>query len=189
MYYIMNWRVPLGDAAIQLRFLERHRGAWMLGARFEPDQEPPNPLRMRFNPDTSGSVLLDLYQSPVVLMSKRLVTTLQSAGVDNLDLYPATILDEETNTLHESHVAVNIIGTVSAADVAQSELDPRVPERELTAAFDKLVIDEAKARGQLLFRLAERVGAIVVHERVKDTVDEAKFQTIGFMEPEDWMSF
>jgi hypothetical protein len=37
---------------------------------------------------------------------------------------------------------------------------------QLTVLFESLVIDEAKAQGQLLFRLAESVSTILIHEKV-----------------------
>ncbi len=64
------------------------------------------------------------------------------------------------------YLAVNIIGTIAAADMLKSVVldDPDGPL--ITVIFESLVIDEAKAGGHLFFRLAESVSTVVVHEKV-----------------------
>jgi hypothetical protein len=52
--------------------------------------------------------------------------------------------------------------------------------------FNSLAIDEAAAGGALLFRLAESVNAIVVHERVRRHLEASGITTLTFIEPEDW---
>ncbi len=189
MYYVMQAADPVGQPLIRLQRVDEYTESWMSGARFAPTREPPNPLRMRFHPQTEGTLLRDLYQAPICLMSKRLILILRDVGVDNLDLYPAIILDEARGQSHETHSAVNIIGVVSAADLRETVFDPLVPERVMTAAIDKLVIDERATRGQFLFRLAENVQAIVVHEKVVEHVKAANLGTIAFLEPQEWFSF
>jgi len=50
-----------------------------------------------------------------------------------------------------------------------------------------LVIDEAKTRGALLFRLAESVNGIVVHETIKNAIEATGIDTLTFMPPEEWV--
>ena len=51
-------------------------------------------------------------------------------------------------------------------------------------SFDSLAIDEAKAKGQLMFRLAESLSTILVHESVKKALEHAQIPLIEFYEPE-----
>lgn len=55
------------------------------------------------------------------------------------------------------------------------------------AEFERGCLLPAKTRGTLMFRLAEAVNAIVIHEKVKAAVQAAGIDTLTFMPPEDWV--
>lgn len=189
MYFVMQSTVPAGHGPIRLEEVDKsYTQSWLLGARFEDSERPPNPYVLRVNQELGGTVLMDLYQTPAVLMSKRLLAALRDAGVDNLDVYPARIIDEEEGKTYQSHDAVNIIGAISAADLETTQFDPGVPDRVLSAAIDRLGVDESAARGQRLFRLAESINAIVVDEGVKKRVESEGITTVVFTKPDDWSS-
>jgi hypothetical protein len=186
MYFIMLETVPVGHEPMRLERLDKsYTKPWMSGARFSDADSPPNPYALRINPELGGSMLMELYQNAGVVMSKRLISALQAAGVDNLDLYPATILNEETGEIDLSYAAVNIIGVVAAADLSRTVFDPGVTDRLIAASIDSLAIDEGAARGHRLFRLAESVETIVVHESVKRCVEAEGFDTVVFTQPKD----
>lgn len=187
MYFILGSDSPLGKEAFSLEKIDPFSQSWMTGDRFAEERQPPNPLRLRIDPDVPGDMLLEFYESPVPLMSKRLVDALQGAGVDNLDVYPAEITGAASGGVIDSFVAVNIIGAVAAADPGESVTDPDV-EGMVSAAFDTLVIDEEAAGGRLLFRLAEDVGAVLVSGKVRDAIEPLGFETLEFIDPEDWVS-
>jgi hypothetical protein len=189
MYFLMEPNDPPGEFGVRLDLLNDDSDvSWMMGSRFPPDETPPVPLRLDFDPESAGTVLRDFYAVPVPLVSRRLLKILQESGVDNLDVYPAVITDPATGQVHDDHVAINIIGTVSAAHLTDSVFDARVPERRISAAIDRLVVDEEAARDTLFFRLAENVSAIVVHERVKERVERENFETVMFLSPDEWFS-
>jgi hypothetical protein len=50
-----------------------------------------------------------------------------------------------------------------------------------------LVFDETRTGGLLLFRLAENINAVFVHERVKDHVVRSGIDTMRFTVPQEWM--
>lgn len=54
------------------------------------------------------------------------------------------------------------------------------------ADFHALIIDESKTAGLLLFRLAENISAIVVHERVKQSIEAAGIPGFAFYGPGEW---
>jgi uncharacterized protein YbjT (DUF2867 family) len=105
--------------------------------------------------------------------------------VDNLDIYTAEIREEASGRVYDEYVAFNLIGKVAAADLdASTYTDTRPPM--IDGGFTSLQIDAAKARNLLLFRLAEAVNAIVVHERVKSAVESAGIRTLTFIPPQQW---
>jgi hypothetical protein len=114
------------------------------------------------------------YYSDVKLMSKRLVSTLQAAGVDNLQTFPAEITHEDTEEVFHDFVAVNVIGMVSAANEGASTTSPLAGRK----FFHKLVIDPKRAAGLLMFRLAESLIDIIVEGRVGDALRAGGFRDL-----------
>jgi hypothetical protein len=106
------------------------------------------------------------------LMQTRLVETLRSAGVDNLQTFPAEIRHKITNEEVPGYFAVNIIGRVSCANLGQSKAEPLIGDEKY---IEKLVIDPAKARGALMFRLHESSMIVLVHEQVAQAIKEGGF--------------
>jgi hypothetical protein len=188
MYLIMEPTDPPGRLGVRLEKTGWQSNlSWLTGERFDESEAIPDPIILRYDPESAGTYVRDFYKVPIPLMSRRLVDTLHEAGVDNLDLFPVMIHDLSGAPV-DSHLAVNIIGAISAADPVLTEFDPRVPTRLMTAAIDKLVIDETRTGGHLMFRLAESVSAIIVHESVADRVEDAGFDSVVFMESDDFFS-
>lgn len=115
--------------------------------------------------------LMYAFFANVNLMSTRLVQTLTSAGVDNLQLFPARITDPNTGAIYDDYFAVNVIGLVECADMDKSE---HAPLADLYF-FHELVIKPEKTLGLPLFRLAESPIDIIVHERVAQAIRNADF--------------
>ena len=91
---------------------------WALGKAFE--KPPPQPIRIELVPVEGYTgeppAMFDRY---MCLMSEAMVDALLGAGVDNLDTYPAILVDS-LNQREFRYVAVNILGLVSMADVANA---------------------------------------------------------------------
>jgi hypothetical protein len=151
-------------------------GAWYRGALLA--ERPAAPLVYTLDAGRPGHLgpLFDDLDAPLV--REDLVAVLAAAGVDNLELYPATLVDPSTGARHEHYRAFNVVGVVAAADMARSRLAPGAagapdsdapdsdapdeddaePGRPLVDGdFDVLAVDAARAAGGLLFRLAESV--------------------------------
>ena len=114
--------------------------------------------------------MADFYPYPK-LMSLRLIDALKAAGVDNLQLFDAEITNSKTGAKIEGYQVVNVLGLVAAADPDASKSRPLAHVQ----FFESLVIDEARARGQLMFRLAESLDDIVIAEKVAKRVHEGRF--------------
>lgn len=132
--------------------------SWMSGQAFETP--PPEPIVLSLSgTDEEGWVLGDLWLTPITVMSKRLLEAIQSAGVKNLDTYAVELHDPVGGKVYKDFVAFNIVGLVPAAKIT-----PR----------------------DLLFRLAESVNAILIHDSVCTAIEDAGIDTLAFYEPEDW---
>jgi hypothetical protein len=193
MYYVMVAQSPDDEDMAMLRYRpDEPLRSWSSATKFSSapgvppeEQPPPEPIRAEVKPNRSGA-MIEFWDFPVPLMTKRLYQALCDAGVSNVDVYAAEIFDPNTNTRYDNYVAFNIVGKVAAADLSQSDVDERVPERIVSMEFRSLAIAEGATTGALMFRLAESVNAIVVDERVKRHVEAQGFETVAFVVPEDW---
>jgi hypothetical protein len=143
------------------------------------------PLVYTLDPDYPGK-MIPMYNIAETLMRADLLNALRAAGVDNLQTFKAVIKDVKSGTDYTDYSAVNIVGVVSAADRDQSTTMEGLDSPLIDAVFDSLVIDEMKAGGALIFRLAEAVGTIVVHERVKQQIEAAQVPGMTFYEPGEY---
>lgn len=158
------------------------------GSRFSVPIPKPLEFTLKpLNPDASdhGPEIPEYLKGKIPLFREDLIAALQSGGVDNLDLYDAVILDPDNGKRHTNFKAVNIIGALSVADMGKSEATVHPGGPVIDVDFDSLAIDEKKARGALIFRLAESVNAILVHERLRDHLIASGFGNLEFLEPSD----
>jgi hypothetical protein len=136
----------------------------------------PYPFTIRVNP-RHGLEMNDFYPNRKV-MSKRLVATLQSAGVDNLQIFPAEIKHNLTGEVIHDFVVVNIIGMVWCADLSKSDTTPIADVNY----FHKLAIDPNKTKGTLMFRLADSRIDVIVAEQVAKLIEKGNFHNL-ILEP------
>ncbi len=161
---------------------------WTRGSRFT---EPvPVPLSFTLKPlnrnaEDHGPEIPEYLQGRVPLFRQDLVSALFEIGVDNLDLYDALLIDPDNGKQIPSHKAVNIIGVVAAADMDRSIATVHTGGPVIDVDFDRLVINEAKTQGALMFRLAESTNAIMVHEIVRNHLLDKGFSRIEFFHPKD----
>lgn len=156
---------------------------WYAGRKFK--EKMPEPLHFEFDPH-AGDALPDFFAPPIPLMSRRMVQALEQAGVDNIDTYSATITNEDGSGTVTDFVAVNILGLVKCADLESSECEIDDASEPGGVTFDSLVIDESRARGLRFFRLFEAPQGIVVHDSVKQRLEEANLSALVFVEPAEW---
>ncbi|MBK9989735.1 MAG: hypothetical protein IPP19_03085 [Verrucomicrobia bacterium] len=164
-------------------------GAWM--------HHPPSlPMRGEFDPgrewDTVGvGIPRALYLGAFsTFFRKDLLDAVLEAGVDNLDYYPAVLKDfrRPGNIEIHDYFAVNVLGLVYCLDQKKSEMMGLTDEDEtvFSDGVAKAYIDPRKTDGLLMFRLGEACNAIVVHERVKRSIEAHKIPRIIFYGPGEW---
>lgn len=135
---------------------------------------PPAPLRVQLW-ERGGNGMAEMFLDSIPLFRDDLLATLRAAGADNLEGFPVVLLDPHGAEIH-GYQAVNIVGLVKCADLSKSQFDDITGTGMVAMGFRKLVIDEQAAGGTPLFRLAEAVASIIVHEQVKAAVDAKSFR-------------
>ena len=189
MYYVLDCDYPEDesggymdiDDGIEIDGVD----SWSSGERFTVPI--PSPILVNVVPEAGYTGLPnEMKDGNLLLMSDRLVSALRVAGVDNIDTYPTTLVNTETGQTY-SYQAVNIIGLIAAADLEKSEWHSYDGDGVSDTTFESLTLKEDRARGALLFRLAENTSTILVHEKVRDHILASGISTLKFIEPEDWV--
>ncbi len=155
-----------------------------IGIRFK-DEKIPNPIEIFTTPispfvQEMGPAIPDVFDPNGLVLSDRLYRTLVDFGVENLDAYPVVLHDEKTTERFTGYWAINVIGLIAAADLKKSSAIVQPGGPVIDVAFDNLVIDEAKARGALMFRLVENTGNVWLHESLVAHIKKSGFPGIEF---------
>ncbi len=159
-------------------------GNWRLG---RPITEPvPQPLVYTLDPDYGGNPKPMYYEKAIPVMRDDVAEALAKAGVDNIQYFDALLKDPASGAEYPNYKAYNIVGLVACADMAASQRMGISNSTMGDVDFASLVIDESKTGGALLFRLAENVSAIVVHEAVKNAIEAAGIPGFVFYGPGGW---
>jgi hypothetical protein len=103
----------------------------------------------------------------IPLFRDDLLASLRNCGVDNLEVYAAAVRDPDDGSRHLNYKATNILGLVPAAELLAADLAGDV------AGLQRL----------LMFRLAEAVTVVMVHERVRTHLQQAGFDDLSFEAP------
>jgi hypothetical protein len=143
------------------------------------------PLRYVIDPEYEGQVM-PLYECAYPLFRDDLLAVLVKSGVDNLQLFDAIVEDPQRGLVYTHFKAVNIIGCVAMADLARSTTHGTRPVRLIATDFASLTLDHAAAPEILLCRLAEAVSAVVVHDRVRQAIEDAPIDGITFLSDGEW---
>ncbi|HVT81744.1 MAG TPA: hypothetical protein VHM90_13955 [Phycisphaerae bacterium] len=158
-------------------------GGWMSGKRITA--AVPEPLVYALNPRYPGD-LRAFYNEAIPLMRDDLIQAMREAGVDNLEIFRAVLKDPFAKKDLTNYKSVNIVGVVSCADAAKSARMGTSDSNLVDADYAALNIDENKAGGLLCFRLAEAVNAVVVHAKVKQSIEAKNLPGVEFFGPGEW---
>jgi len=159
--------------------------SWISGQKFAEDEIPDLPIVVELEGDPEDAIV-SMYTVGLLLLNDKVIDVLKLAGVDNIDCYPAVINNPNTGKPITDYKAVNIIGAVAAANLDDSNATVH-GKPVIDVDFDGLKIDENKAKNLKLFRLAECVTGIVIHESVKDLLLENGINDLDFVDPKDWI--
>lgn len=181
MYYILSAGTDESGNMMGLEYRPDHRARSFVNGRMlisdpslQPWQQPPQePIRLRIKPGREDAPFPTFLHQPVPLMSKALYEIIRSEGVDNIDVYRAELYYSDGRLASDQYYVFNLLGLVKAVDLSRSKFDPGQPDRLISMGFDSVAIDRNAAGDFLMFRLAENVTTIVIHERVKRAIEKA----------------
>ena len=175
---------PVDQDVVDLQEIPQFTGvSWNSGQKISAIV--PTPIRVTLDPEQPG-IMLPMFYKGILLLSNKMIAALAEAGVDNLDLYDAIIANPFDRLDHAEYKAVNIVGAISCADLSRSDYVAHGTPL-IDVDFDSLTIDKAKASGALMFRLAENVAGIVVHEHVRDCLERRGIEHLYFLPPSEWV--
>jgi hypothetical protein len=161
---------------------------WNRGAIITVSVPDPFPVTLKpLNPQSSDHSphLPSLLEGTGPLFRDDLVDAMRSYGVDNLQTFNVALQDPDNGQTYTNYKAVNVLGLIAAADMAQSEATVHPGGPIIDVDFDSLVIDESKTKGVSIFRLAESTNALLVSERLRDFLLGRNFTDIDFFDPKD----
>lgn len=195
-YYILDCPLLVnhdGELLVEIHNAENVGSVWDWrdGAALSEEERNsiPNPILIDvdYYREYQGQPV-ELFDVGTPLMSKRLAETLIEVGVHNLEFFPAILKNKGTGKTYE-YRAFKVVGLVLAADLGKSKWESYDKKPVADTSFEDLVLDESKATGSglLMFRLAENINALMVHEKVRDAILAKGINTLKFMEPKDWV--
>jgi len=179
MYYeLLDKHSAYPDPASIGEYPDLPRGvSFNMGRRI--DLPIATPLRFELDPDWGRDIAV-FTGSRIPIMRKDLIQALRDAGVDNIDVYDAVVVDPRDQKQVHDYQAVNIIGLVSAANLGASDYESFGEAPSVDALFGNPVIDEKRAAGALMFRMQESVMTVMVHDRIKREIAQ-RFPTLEFI--------
>jgi hypothetical protein len=183
-YYVLN---SSNDSRMLLYSLPNPslEDRWWAGHAFK--NPPKVPVVAIITEGNEKGELLHYFNS-TNLMSNAFYEALLEAGVDNLDVYDAIIQSEDGSVVHKGYKAFNLIGLIRAADMSRTVFRDPPGTTLIDASIEHLEVDGHKPRGLKMFRLAENVSAVLVHEDVKRVLESKGFPHVIFTEPKDFTS-
>jgi hypothetical protein len=151
------------------------------GELLDPEYDPEE-IPFKFEMSVRQDVEDGSYAKPTMnhyfgssrLMHKSLVDVIQTAGVDNLEVFPAIVTWPEKDWVIDDYVVVNIVGLISCAVKDQSDTTPLAD----VDYFHSITIDPARTNNMLIFRLAESQIEVLVHEQVADAIKAGNFEGV-----------
>lgn len=110
----------------------------------------------------------------VPIWSAELLKAFRSFGIDNIQAFPAVIVDVDGEMKWDNYYIINVLGLVAAADLASSEYIEigEHPTGLPYVSFEELVVSESKIQGAMFFRLAESKLKLIIHQKVVDYLSD-----------------
>lgn len=187
-YFKIDWHIrdDESDRLVDIDVIPATEVPWTLGLTWAPGMTVPDPIEFIVD-ENSGTELPDAFMVGIPLFSSCLLKALNKAGVDNLDLHNAAIVDPRTGKTDFTYKAVNILGAIRCADLAKSEYDSTFTAPGME--FKRLVIDLAQAKNIPFFRLAENTDFILAREDVATILKAADLKGIRVISLNDPMAY
>ena len=164
----MGWNKDLDD------------GKFIIGEKVSETFDKPFEFEL-WEYDEGSNGLAEFNDEAFPLMSDSLIEALKRAGVDNLQTFPAILRNIETTFETTEYKVVNVLGKLQAADMDASDYIDMGGTGLIAVGFKDLVIDESKANNRKMFRLAESITDVIIHESVKSVLEKCGFKYLRYL--------
>lgn len=182
-------REPVGLYKRSHRFTETKTGSVLVDYTSNDNGEPfKGPLVCELDDEDATGIFPTIFMSPALIGTKQLYKDLVDFGIDNIEMHPVLIKDEENKRTIDDYVLLNVIGRVSCVVMAQSDcerLNDEAPEDDPHNSMNfisELVIDASKVGDLDLFLVHEDTNCILVSERVYKYLKGKGYNNIFFEE-------
>jgi len=156
---------------------------WIFGKKLSAP--PAGLLEYRLSNDHRDPPYL-LYELPHPLMRRTLLEQLVAGGVDNIETFDAVLHHPVAGLLREEYVAFNIIGLIATSELAARAMENYEEFEFQTDEIEGIVPDYSRIPpGVLLSRLADRMGRILISNRLRDHIDPGPESGLVFFELSD----
>ena len=120
-----------------------------------------------------------------LLVNKKVKSIFHQGGVDNMQYFPARLIDTGSREINQDYVIANIIGKVDCLDYARSELE--LDEEGQIQYIDSLSIKDANNKDYgNIFRLSAFLPVIIVSTHIKEAMEQNGITGITFYRPEEF---
>ena len=125
------------------------------------------------------------------VISARLKNFFDDAGIDNIQYFPVTILENSDSIPKSDYFAMNVLGLVSCIDLNESEFKGRIVEGEVKGIrrISKLVLTEDLPEHLNIFRVRLFRRLIVISEKLVQSFTKEGFTGIKLVAPDRWDGF
>jgi hypothetical protein len=168
--------------------MKDHQVSFIAGRRFV---RPLPELEIRFQ--ASGAYVLSddlvIRQRRCLVHSHRLAEVLRGVGVDSIDYYPCRLVNTLDRAVYQTHQAANLLDVIHCMDRERSELDIDDEEPHEIWYINRLKLIDERLGDSLMFRLGERRNTVIVHESVKQAVEQAGLRGPVFLPADGYREY
>jgi hypothetical protein len=187
VYYIVSYQ---GFSDGEARALDRPIISGRADLAFDEGMwvhDSPNTVRFVMTQEDRGEIG-DLVPTglPGLVISDRFRHLLDGAGIDNVQYIAAEIADVVSGRTFADYFIANVIGLVDCIDLTRSKVTFRAAPPGAIRFIDELHIDERRAGGLPLFRLARRSTIVMMSEPVQQKIASANLRGVGLIPAEGY---
>ncbi|WP_020405067.1 imm11 family protein [Hahella ganghwensis] len=123
------------------------------------------------------------------IVSSALKNVLDQLGVDNIDYYPATVIEKPGAEPLQGFFACNILGMVNCIDFDASDLVVEIEEGEVVDIYEvETLVLNSKNYG-LIYRVYFYERVIALEDPLASSLASQGFSGLKIMAPENWDGF
>jgi hypothetical protein len=174
MYFKLEETVNL--ASIHIERPQGFLAFMLLSGKTLPQQTIKHNLEFKMSEGFDENLNLNDWYSSNHLMSHKMVSSIESAGADNIQKWPASI-KLPSGLIKTNYFIVNIIGSYSCALDEKSESTPFADSKY----FFNLIIDPNKVGNSKIFRVVESKLDILIDSNIASALKLANLNGVNFL--------